>query len=254
MRNSYKGQLICLEDTRSEAKKLFHTISELQKWSNEKVMYDKGTLYNLVKNKKLLTFHGRTFKVSFVPLKKGEERNTGNGRLHGKRRKNIYRVYRTYAVILIGHGTKVYIDKEDVDMCKKYTWSIGNKNTVVNSKTSKTLPQYLFPNSKRTIKHIDGNPLNNRRSNLTERTGQAIHKKRGVYHSTKFTEDGRPLLYISTVRTKKYVRYIVNIRNTDGSRKFVAFKSLDDALDFRDSCLKKSGEDINKLFKNTFRV
>jgi hypothetical protein len=96
--------------------------------------------------------------------------------------KNEYILHNDYAEIVIENsklGTcKIQIDLEDVEKCKKYKWFIqhadGNYYRVCSHKKGETgvfklhrfLMNVLNKSKKIEVDHIDGNPFNNRKTNL----------------------------------------------------------------------------------------
>ena len=69
-----------------------------------------------------------------------------------------------------GELVKVYLDKEDVNKCKKYGWYINKKGYVYTIFENKTLFLHRFVlnlnDKKLVIDHNDSNKLNNHKNNL----------------------------------------------------------------------------------------
>lgn len=64
----------------------------------------------------------------------------------------------------------VMVDDEDYDVLSKYNWQVDKYNSVASHKTDKgriLIHRYIMnPSSTEEIDHIDGNRLNNQKSNL----------------------------------------------------------------------------------------
>lgn len=76
----------------------------------------------------------------------------------------------SYVVIKTNKGQKIYIDTEDFEKCKKYTWCVSKTGyAVANIKGKVTkMHRYILDerNPKKIIDHINRNKLDNRKENL----------------------------------------------------------------------------------------
>lgn len=87
--------------------------------------------------------------------------------------KNTIEIYSDgHAEIIMANGLRAMIDAEDVDKCKSYRWHTKTNNGVLvaNSNEGNTLLHRLVLNINEShankIRHIDGNGLNCKKSNL----------------------------------------------------------------------------------------
>lgn len=79
--------------------------------------------------------------------------------------RNTYEILENHVVFYTHNGEEFYVDKEDVDLVKQYTWFI-NQGYVINR--DGILLHRLLTNapSDKDIDHINHNKLDNRRCNL----------------------------------------------------------------------------------------
>lgn len=115
------------------------------------------------------------------------------------RNTNQYKLFDNYAIIIITSKTfgveKTYIDIEDVEKCKQYTWYLDLDKTsnkfyvrgVIDKNKNIALHRFLTncPKDLR-VDHADCNPLNNRKNNLRLCTDALNAQNRdGAYKTNK---------------------------------------------------------------------
>jgi endogenous inhibitor of DNA gyrase (YacG/DUF329 family) len=115
------------------------------------------------------------------------------------RNTNQYKLFDNYAIIIITSKTfgveKTYIDIEDVEKCKQYTWYLDLDKTsnkfyvrgVIGKNKTIALHRFLM-NCPKDLKidHADCNPLNNRKNNLRLCTDALNAQNRdGAYRTNK---------------------------------------------------------------------
>jgi hypothetical protein len=117
-----------------------------------------------------------------------------------------------------GENYIVLIDEEDYERVSEYTWHINHQkykkycqtDININGKhTGLKLHRFLLGlenGDKRMINHIDGNSLNNQKSNLeicdAMYNSQSINTKKN-FGSITFRDDGRKKKYCAEVRINK---------------------------------------------------
>lgn len=79
--------------------------------------------------------------------------------------RNAYEILENYVVFYTHNGEEFYIDKDDVDLVKQYTWCINqgyviNRDGVMLHRLLTNAPSY------KDVDHINHNKLDNRRCNL----------------------------------------------------------------------------------------
>ena len=117
-----------------------------------------------------------------------------------KRKGNEYTIEENFAKFTMIGDYEVLIDKEDVERCKKCTWNYtkGYARARIEKGARIYLHNYLMgppPSPELEIDHIDGNPLNNQKSNFkfttrSKNTQKGNHQPgksgyRGVRHREK---------------------------------------------------------------------
>lgn len=85
---------------------------------------------------------------------------------------NTYEQYDENTMQINAYGKQILIDKEDYERVKTHQWYIGKNGYPVTNvnRTPITLHRYLIDTDKETIDHINGNPLDNRKTNLRPAT------------------------------------------------------------------------------------
>ena len=83
---------------------------------------------------------------------------------------NEIRVKNDYAIIVLYNNSaepiaEALIDKEDIDVVKNYKWCLDKNNYVKNSK-QEYLHRIIMSETTMFVDHINGNTLDNRKSNL----------------------------------------------------------------------------------------
>ena len=87
------------------------------------------------------------------------------------KRRNTYLVGKKTSYLKIKHRL-IPFDTEDLDLVRQYTWYISSNGYVVSSSVRKTIGNLTFhrlvmnTSEDLVVDHLDGNKLNNRKSNL----------------------------------------------------------------------------------------
>lgn len=148
------------------------------------------------------------------------------------------------------HGThEVFIDDEDAERVLQYTWHVTycyrrgraflkNVRTDIiknNKKTGLLLHRLIIPN-KSMIDHIDGNPLNNKKSNL-----RACSNSENVKNVNKYSNNTSGFKGVSW--HKRVQKFFAQIGN-DGSKIHLGYfdSAKDAALAYNKAALKYHGE------------
>lgn len=115
-------------------------------------------------------------EVSRSLLKSGKSKSCGcyhKDRVRQSRKEyvkgNKFEFVDDYVVGYTSTGKRFYFDKCDYDVVKNHTWGTSKGNRVVATINRKTVSIHRFilnPEEDKVIDHINGNPLDNRRSNL----------------------------------------------------------------------------------------
>ena len=123
-----------------------------------------------------------------------------------------------------GENYIVLIDEEDYDRVSKHTWHIHHQpsskycrtNIIINEKPKKILLHRFLMDMKngdnRVINHIDGNGLNNKKSNLEicdQNYNQQSINKKTRFGCIYFIKNGRNKKYVARVNINKklYQKY-----------------------------------------------
>jgi hypothetical protein len=132
---------------------------------------------------------------------------------------------------------KAIIDLEDIDNIKGYKWCLTNENRVYNSK-NKIFLHNLIMNSK-GIDHINGNPLDNKKSNLRLATPSQNNMNNNL--SKANTTGYKGIEYI-----KKLKKWKVKI-DINKKRIFLGyFKKIKDAIKVRKNAEIKYFEEYRR--------
>ena len=136
---------------------------------------------------------------------------------------------------IIGYTTKnekFYIDKEDLELIKPYTWSFNNTGYLranVNRNTGTRMHRFILgldKNDKRMVDHINHDKRDNRKSNL-----RICSNKENSWNASpsKSSKSGIP----GVNWDKRYNKWAVYLTK-DGKRKFYGYyKNLNDAIEKR---------------------
>lgn len=152
---------------------------------------------------------------------------------------NIYNIYEDYATITINGGKHdgaiIYIDLDDIDLCKKYHWSIslyGHKRDriYVTNVKNRLLLHRLIMNTPKVMDtdHRDGNSLNNRKYNLRICTRLENARNRKLNKDNNSGHKG--IMWVKYMDTHKWKAYI------QIDKKFVNlgyFDKIEDAIKIR---------------------
>lgn len=142
------------------------------------------------------------------------------------------------------HGNYVaIIDKEDILKLGEGSWAVNkilkSKLYVRNSLTGQYLHRIILPTDKE-IDHIDGNPLNNRKSNLRECTHS--ENTRNIRKTT--------LKGVYPYQTKKGTRYYTRLKCDGVDRSLGGFLTKEEAARAYDKlAMEYHGEFSNLNFK-----
>ncbi len=134
------------------------------------------------------------------------------------------------------------VDNEEYDYLSKFNWSLStsNKHTyakaIINNKVIKRMHRLIMKAGKgQLVDHIDGNGLNNQKSNLRLCTASQNGKNRKVKYnsSSKYLGVSRQIKNHVTRTGEKmtYINWIANIAITgDGKNKYIGcFKTQENA-------------------------
>ena len=93
----------------------------------------------------------------------------GNVKSCGKCSNNTYEFHEDYVIGYGTNGLSFMFDLEDYERVSKHTWRVIKKTknvfTTINKKTI-SMHKFITGTTSQIIDHIDGNPSNNRKSNL----------------------------------------------------------------------------------------
>ena len=150
--------------------------------------------------------------------------------------------------IITSCGNKCYVDRENYEMISKYLWgeSHGYAFTSIPKTSKKVLMHRMImePDTKNIVDHINGNPLDNRKSNL-----RLCKKQDNCRHRVKLSKNnttGFNGIFIDKRRKNKYVAQI----NTNGKGIHIGcFRNINDAIHAR----RRTEEEYFGEFKPTIR-
>lgn len=169
---------------------------------------------------------------------------------------NEYVIHDDYFELIIRsktHGDfNIEIDIDDLEAIKNNQWSINgyaNKKTnhFKNYYASNThvgfLHRFLTGAKKgEVVDHVDGNPLNCRRSNLRVCTHLENRKNNPMYYTNKSGYTG--VIWYTYCKTPKWMAYI----KVDSKRKHLGyFENLEDAIMARREAEEKYFGEFNRL-------
>lgn len=156
---------------------------------------------------------------------------------------DIYENYGEFTIESETHGTfKVQIDLDDVDRCKEYKWAIGKSKSnkgkyvkyyVVSGSEGLLLHRFLMnPDKNMVVDHIDGDTMNNRKSNL--RVCETKENLRNSKMRINNTSGHKGVIWYKN--TNKWVAYIM----VDYKHKTLGyFDDIEDAIKTRKNAEEK---------------
>lgn len=158
---------------------------------------------------------------------------------------NEYIINEDYAELILKspkYGIiKVKIDTEDVEKCKKYKWNVSRCNSqnyecfYVNAEKGRKQLHRLLTDAPKgmVVDHINGNTLDNRKSNLRICTDAENKKNCKLYENNKSGHKG--VIWYHYGGLNKWMAYIC----VDNKRKTIGyFETIEEAINAR-----KSAED-----------
>lgn len=122
---------------------------------------------------------GKEIVVRKTLLTTGKQLSCGCATRRVKRKENKYIIDGQYVKIFMGNGSVALIDVEDLEKVTQHYWNIGGGSRYVFSYTAK-MPLHRFVYGKNVmLDHINGDTMDNRKSNLRECTfsQNAINRK-----------------------------------------------------------------------------
>jgi hypothetical protein len=135
------------------------------------------------------------------------------------KKQNVVKVHDNYSELISKNGESILVDNADLATAMRYTWCVSKTGyAVANIKGKVTrLHRYLLaPKKEELVDHVNGNPLDNRRSNL--RICGATENSRNVKVS-KASKSG--VLGIRITPSGKYLpRITVNYQELKGIKRF----------------------------------
>lgn len=149
----------------------------------------------------------------------------------------LYEDYATFIIESETHGTfRVQIDLDDVNKCREYKWAIGKsvsnqgkyvKYYVVSGSEGLLLHRFLMnPDKDMVVDHIDGDTMNNRKSNL--RVCETKENLRNSKHRINNTSGYKGVTWFKP--TRQWMAYIM----VDYKHKTLGyFDDIEDAVEAR---------------------
>jgi hypothetical protein len=119
---------------------------------------------------------------------------------------------------------KAIIDIEDINKIKKYKWCFSKNNRVSTKINNHTLYLHQLIMNTKGIDHINGNPLDNRKSNLRKCTHQQNRMNNKIFKNNTSGYKGIYFVY-----NKYSVQICVNYKQIY----LGLFKKLEDAIEAR---------------------
>lgn len=156
---------------------------------------------------------------------------------------SIYEDYAEFHVESETHGIfKVQIDLDDVDKCREYNWAVNKyksnhgkyeKYYVVSGSEGLLLHRFLMnPKNNMVVDHIDGDTMNNRKSNL--RVCETKENLRNSKHRINNTSGYKGVTWFKP--TKKWMAHIM----VDYKHKTLGyFENIEDAIEARKNAEEK---------------
>jgi len=154
-------------------------------------------------------------------------------------KENKYEVYGDYAIGYTAKGEKYIVETADLSILKEYCWSVSKKGYLTARKRGKGnewlyLHQALikYDKNKFVVDHIDGDPMNNRRSNLRVCTQQQNSFNTGL---NKNNTSGYTGVYFCNTKKKWRAQIRINYRNIS----LGYYEILADAISAREKAERK---------------
>lgn len=196
---------------------------------------------------------GKIKDINSKNVRSGKTKTCGCGHFGMKQSKKLNKYIKNekYIIGICSSGLKFYIDYEDYEKVKKYTWYEHDGKyirTCLNVKNGKNTYCFLHnfilgkPEHGYIIDHIDGNPYNNIRKNL-----RIIDKFNNAKNLKRYSNNKTGIKGVSyEKRTNKYKAYITCEKNRIN---LGSYNKIEDATKIRKEAENKYFGEFNRKEK-----